>query len=371
VTGGLAPLLAPLRLGEVTLANRFVMAPMTRSASPDGVPGPDVAEYYRKRAAGGVALLISEGAFVPHPSAGADSAVPALAGGAAAEGWARVVASVHAEGAAMFCQLWHQGAARESFPAITRHPGAASLSPSGVGVDGRPAGAEATPAEVEALVAAYVEGARFARDAGFDGVEVHGAHGYLVDQFLWPPTNRRRDGYGDPLRFATDVVRAIRADLGPAFPIAFRFSQWKTGRYDARLADDPDALGGLVVALRSAGVDVLHPSTRRFWEPAFPELDPETTLAGWTRRLSGLPTVAVGSVGLDRVFIEEGQRSSGRVPAQVTDLDRLVALFERGEFDLVAVGRALLADPDWVRKHREGRRGEIAAYEPRFRDALL
>jgi len=366
MTHGIDGLLQPFERDKIKLRNRFVMAPMTREASPGGVPGADVAEYYRRRAAGGVALIVSEGSFIPHPASGWSASIPSLEGARAAEGWSRVLDAVHAEGAAMYCQLWHQGAARDDLP-ITRHPGVRSVSPSGVGPDGSPTGDCLSQGAIETLVDAYVRGARFAREVGFDGIELHGAHGYLLDQFMWERTNRRTDAYADPLRFPTEVVRAVRSVLEPDFPIVYRFSQWKPHHYDVRTASEPAVLERLVLGLESAGVDAFHPSTRRFWEPAFPEVDSETTLAGWTRRFTQLPIIAVGSVGLDQVFMDSPVARAARV----TNLDLLVACFERGDFDLIAVGRALLSDPEWVNKHASGQMAGIEPYHPRFADNLL
>ena len=119
-----------------------------------------------------------------------------------------------------------------------------------------------------------------------------------------------------------------------------------------------------------AGVDVLHPSTRRHWEPAFAELDGEDGtlgLAGWTKKLTGLPTITVGSVGLDSVFTTA---FTGEAASAVTGLERLEAQYERGEFDMVAIGRALLADPEWVEKLRTGRADEHIAFTAEHRTHL-
>jgi 2,4-dienoyl-CoA reductase-like NADH-dependent reductase (Old Yellow Enzyme family) len=243
------------------------------------------------------------------------------------------------------------------------------VGPSGVGLDGNPAGEVLTPDVIEAIIGAYADAAKFCQQIGFDGIEVHGAHGYLLDQFLWARTNLRSDNFADPLLFPTRVVSAIRAAVGPDFPIVFRFSQWKTDHYDVRLAGTPEELGVILGALHTAGVDMFHPSTRRFWEPAFPEADGQLTLAGWTRKLTGAPTIIVGSVGLDRVFMDSDNRGDP-ASAKVTDLDQLLDLFDKGHFDVVAVGRALLSEPEWVRKHASNRMEEIQPYARHFREVL-
>jgi 2,4-dienoyl-CoA reductase-like NADH-dependent reductase (Old Yellow Enzyme family) len=217
----------------------------------------------------------------------------------------------------------------------------------------------------------FARAAAAAQAAGFDGVELHGAHGYLLDQFLWEGTNRREDQYGGSLearlRFPAEVASAVRAAVGPDYPVIFRFSQWKSGDYGARIAQTPEELGTILGTLAEAGVSAFHPSTRRHWEPAFPEAagadgkggDSALGLAGWTKKLSGLPVITVGSVGLDNEF-EVTWQEGGR--SQVRGLEALLGQFGRGEFDLVAVGRVLLSDPLWVEKVREGRTEEIRPF---------
>lgn len=352
-------LFTPLTVGSLTVPNRFAMAPMTRAASPGGVPGPDVAEYYRRRAAGGVGLIITEGVRLPDPAAGFPFAVPTIAGDAVLAGWRRVVDAVHAEGGTIAPQLWHQGERRET------SDGVAPVSPSGVDPDGKPRGRALSAGELDDIAQAFATAARTARDLGFDAVELHGAHGYLLDEFLWQATNRRTDSYGGDVagrtRFPAQVVAAVRTAVGPDFPIVYRFSQWKATDYQARIADDPAQLRDLLLPLLDAGVDVLHPSTRRHYTPAFPDVDPTLSLAGWTKRVTGVPVITVGSVGLQTEFRSERE---GEVIAPAS-LDRLVAGFDAGEFDVVAVGRALLADPTWVNRLREGSLDGFNGYDAR------
>jgi 2,4-dienoyl-CoA reductase-like NADH-dependent reductase (Old Yellow Enzyme family) len=340
-------LFRPLTVRSLTVPNRFAMAPMTRQASPGGIPGADVAEYYRRRAAGGVGLIITEGVRLPAPEAGYPYAIPTLAGEAVLAGWTRVVEAVHGEGATIAAQLWHQGVMRDDAD------GVAPVSPSGIDGFGKPRGRALEADELRRVAELFARSAATARDLGFDAVELHGAHGYLLDQFLWERTNLRTDGYGGSLtartRFPAEVTAAVRAAVGPDYPIIFRFSQWKGTDYAASIADDPTQLQELLAPLAEAGVDVFHPSTRRHYVPAFPDYDHELSLAGWTKKVSGLPVIAVGSVGLQTQFRSE---KHGEV-IQPAPVDRLVEQFEAGEFDIVAIGRALLADPAWVNRVRD------------------
>ncbi|UUO01957.1 NADH:flavin oxidoreductase [Mycolicibacterium novocastrense] len=351
-------LFRPFTVRSVTVPNRFAMAPMTRQASPGGVPGADVAEYYRRRAAGGVGLIITEGIRLPDPAAGYPDSIPTIAGDEVLAGWRRVVGSVHREGATIAAQLWHQGVQRDDADGVV------PVGPSGVDGRGRPRGRALSARELPQLADQYAESAATAREVGFDAVELHGAHGYLLDEFFWDRTNLRTDEYGGSLtartRFPAEVVAAVRAAVGPDYPIIFRFSQWKGTDYTASVAADPTELQELLAPLVDAGVDVLHPSTRRHYAPAFPDHDGELSLAGWTKKVTGVPVIAVGSVGLETQFRSEKQ---GQV-IQPAPVDRLVEQFDADEFDIVAIGRALLADPAWVNRLRDGRLDGFAGYDP-------
>jgi 2,4-dienoyl-CoA reductase-like NADH-dependent reductase (Old Yellow Enzyme family) len=341
-------LFQPMRLRSLTLRNRFAMAPMTRRASPGGIPGADVAGYYARRAAGGVGLIITEGIRLAEPEAGWPSRIPTLAGDEVLAGWQTVTRAVHRHGGAIAAQLWHQGGERADTDGI------APVSPSGVNSLGEPRGRALRTEELAGVAGSFAAAARNARDVGFDAVELHGAHGYLLDEFLWARTNLRTDGYGGYLtartRFPAEVVAAVRTAVGPDFPIIFRFSQWKQTDYAASIAGDPAELQELLAPLADAGVDMFHPSTRRHHESAYPDADLELSLAGWTKKVTGAPVITVGSVGLETEFTPG--RPGGRIPP--APVDRLLDQFGSGEFDVVAIGRALLADPSWVNRLRDG-----------------
>lgn len=368
MTDAVRQLLEPVSVAGLALRNRIAMAPMTRERSPGGVPGADVADYYRQRAEGGVGLIITEG--TPPDAAGAFGAdVPRFFGADALAGWREVVAAVHDAGAKIVPQLWHVGAFDPGVIGMTDSlTGVDRVGPSGLAAPGRLLGRAMTLADVDATIMHFVEAAGAAQALGFDGVEIHGAHGYLIDQYLWAETNRRDDAYGlaDRTRFARELVAACRARVGLGFPILLRLSQWKQVDYGAWLVDDPAALERLLLPLVDAGVDVFHCSTRRFAEPAFAG-DP-TTLSGWVRRLSGRPTILVGSVTLKTDF----KAPDGKVfaAAENDDIARLEALLAQGEFDLVAIGRALIANPDWVRLLAERRLGEMRPFERHMLDVL-
>lgn len=358
-TKSVEPLFTSFEIGELKLENRFVMAPMTRKFSPNGIPGSNVAEYYRRRAENGVGLIITEGTLIEHPAAGAEPDVPHFYGEEALNGWAQVVKEVHEAGGKIAPQIWHTGMAREkkNFPDSDVNP----IGPSGISLTGEKVSEPLSVEEIQELIQAYANAASNAKKLGFDAVEIHGAHGYLIDQFFWDVTNKRTDEYGGDLvsrtRFAVDVIKAVRQAVGPNFTIIFRFSQWKVTDYNFKLAKTPDELKIFLQPLSEAGVDIFHASTRRFWKPEFEESD--LNLAGWARKITGKPSITVGSVGLDSEIMNLFTEGKGGQPA---DIDNLIDRLEREEFDLVAVGRALLADPAWVAKIREGNTEELRSF---------
>ncbi|MBY8825223.1 NADH:flavin oxidoreductase [Sphingomonas colocasiae] len=358
-------------IGGLTLRNRFVMSPMTRSFSPGGIPGGNVAAYYRRRAEGGVGLIVTEGTGIDHPAAIDHADIPRMAGEAAAGGWSTVVEQVHAAGGRIFPQLWHQGPLLGALigaspPQQLRpsghwgSPGVHSLDPDYVERAGPPARAM-TEEDIADVVHAYARSARAAQRIGFDGIAIHGAHGYLIDSFLWEDTNRRDDRWGGDLtrrsRFAVETVRAIRAAVGEGFPILFRFSQHKSQDYRARLAQSPDQLETLLGPIADAGVDIFDASTRRFWDAAF--AGSELNLAGWARKLTGRPAMMVGGAGLPP-GPADGHWRAGASGADT--IARAAEWIARGDVDLIGVGRALLANPDLVRRVAEGQ--PLAPFDP-------
>ena len=355
----LSPLFTPYRLGRLDLPNRFVLPGMQRQWCEDGTPLPKLGEYYRRCVEGGVGLVITESCAVDHTSA---TQVPFFTRitERTADAWAAIVSEVKTAGGAILMQLWHEGAIRHEGGdgPYAAYP---TLSPSGLAHGAKPNGRAATGDELEEIREAFVRSAVLARQIGVDGVEVHAAHGYLLDQFLWEETNRRADGYGGPdirdrVRFPAEIVAAIRKALGAEVLISLRFSQWKEVNYDARVAQTPQELGVMLDALRQAGVDVFHASARRYWTPEWPGSD--LGIAGWTKSLTQAPVIAVGSVGLDIDVMENffGQEAKATGEQGLQDLMRR---FGAGEFDLISVGRGHIGDQGWVNKVREGQFGDI------------
>src|SRR5450759_321694 len=241
-------LFLPFQVKTMKLPNRVVMAPMTRSFSPAGVPTAQVADYYRRRAEAAVGLIISEGTVVNRPSAANDPNVPHFWGADALAAWKQVIDGVHAAGGVMAPQLWHVGAARNRATDWVA-PGPVD-SPSGLSSPGKKFGEPMTDAAIADTIAAFARAALEAKTLGFDAIELHGAHGYLIDQFFWDGTNERTDRYGGATlvqrgQFAAEILRAVRAEVGPDYPVIIRLSQWKSQDFTVQMAKTPQQMEDL------------------------------------------------------------------------------------------------------------------------------
>jgi 2,4-dienoyl-CoA reductase-like NADH-dependent reductase (Old Yellow Enzyme family) len=321
-------LFTPFAIGPYQAKNRFVMAPMAVGNYHEGVPTAEVADHYERRAKGGAGLLITGGTIVDHPRGSAETNIGRM-NARSQETWKRITEKVHAHQAGIFCQLWHQGPLTE--------PG---IGPRAMVEDGRTVVSVAFPSDLTSVIDSFVRSARLARGAGFDGVEIHGAHGYLLDAYLRAfGTRAVATTEVSPETFVYQLVKEVRAAVGPRFPLGFRFSRWSNDEYSGNYLADPTRLQDVLLPLKQAGVDVFHASRGYgpFWLPEYKESS--LSLAGWCRRTTAMPTITVGHVGLEpRQFFSRNEGG----------LATLMSQFAEGQFDLVAVGRALLKNPDWV-----------------------
>jgi N-ethylmaleimide reductase len=319
-------LFSPILLGELTLPSRVVMAPMTRNrAGPGNVPGALAVEYYSQRASAG--LIVTEATQVSPQGVGYPG-TPGIHSDAQVAGWRRVTDAVHQAGGRIFLQLWHVG--RISHPSL-QPDGALPVAPSALAAAGEvftatgpqpfvvPRALET--AEIPKLVAQFADGARRAQAAGFDGVEFHGANGYLIDQFLRDGTNRRSDRYGGSLenraRFLIEVTEAVAGVWGTE-RVGVRLSPW--GSFNSMSDSDPRATFGYAArALAPFGLAYLH-----LVEPAGDVPAGATPLAPELKAAFGGPLMLNG--GYTRPLAE--------------------AALARGEADLVSFGASFLANPD-------------------------
>ena len=355
-------LFEPYKLKNLNLRNRVVMAPMTRNQSPGGIPTSEVVAYYSRRAKAEVGLIITEGIEVSHEASSAYPDVPRLDTKEAREGWKRVVNGIKENGGSVIAQLWHCGGFRKL--GMQPNPEVPGHTASGLVKPGKKVAHEMTLEDIKQTINAYASDAKYCEEIGFDGVEIHGAHGYLIDNFFWEGTNIRDDNYGGSIekrsQFVSEIIQAVRSNISQEFIVGLRFSQWKQHDFEAKLAHSTDDLKKVLLSPVESGLDYLHSSMRRFWESEFE--GSEENLAYWTKKISNIPTIGVGSVGLDSDFIDM------TAPSKPASIDKAIDDISKEKYDLLAVGRALLSDHEWVLKMKEGRLKDVIPYS---KEALL
>ena len=332
------------KLKNITLRNRIVMAPMTRNQSPGGIPTQEVIAYYSRRAKAEVGLIITEGIEVSHEASSAYPNVPRLDSIEAKEAWKKVVEGIKNNNGAVIAQLWHCGGFRKL--GMQPNPEVPGHTASGLVKPGKKVAHEMTLNDIKETIDAYASDAKICEEIGFDGVEIHGAHGYLIDNFFWSGTNIREDEYGGSIenrsQFVSDIIKSVRENVSENFIVGLRFSQWKQHDFEAKLASNPEELKTILTSPVESGLDYLHSSMRRFWESEFE--GSKENLAYWTKKITNVPTIGVGSVGLDSDFIDM------TAPATPTSIDKAIDDITNDKYDLIAVGRALLSDHEWVLK---------------------
>lgn len=345
---GVHPVLEPARVGGLRTANRLVVAPMTRvSAAPDGTATPEMAEYYAGFARGGFGLVVTEGIYTDAVHSQGYLNQPGLVSERHVAAWRAVASGVHEGRTSIVAQLMHAGALSQGNPYRDGTAGPSAVEPRGAqmpeygGHGPWPVPREMGPADIEEAVGGFVASALNARRAGFDGVEVHGANGYLLDQFLTDYTNLREDSYGGPLanrvRLMAEVVTAIRAAVGPDWCIGVRLSQTKVNDFQYRWPGGARDAEVIFAELTAAGATYLHfASGGREWIDTA-QLDGGPTVTALAREVSGLPVIANGGMH---------------------DPDLSAQVLTDGHADLVSVARGALVHPDLPRRLAQGRASE-------------
>ncbi|TYP74648.1 alkene reductase [Paenibacillus methanolicus] len=337
-------LLQPVRIGDWRLRTRIAMAPMTRGFADDatGAVNENIAAYYRKRAEDGIGLIITEG-ITPSPLGKGTFGVPGLYAKEQANSWRGVTEAVHDAGGTIIAQLWHVG--RLTHPDLIG--GRAPQAPSALQAEGlvhrlrKPFAMPSamTADEIRQVVWDYERAARYAVEAGFDGVEIHGAHGYLIDQFASTSTNSRADRYGgsrsNRLRLMKEALEAVGGAVGME-RVILRFSELKDDQPGFRWEEPEAEIEAFVDAFREVGLRVIHPSTNSFAQPiAGGRKFHELVRQRWDGAI-------IGVGGLTADAADEAIRA--------------------GIIDLAAFGRPLLANPDFAARLRGGQ--PLVAYEP-------
>lgn len=367
VVQDLNPLFQEITVNTTKVRNRFVMPAMQRGGVKNYSPTPEMADILRRCGEGGSGLIICEGAAPDHPSSYWQPIFGTITD-TNKDGWRRIAEAVTGTGAIYLMQLWHPGAIRllaENIP--NPYPDHEALSPSGLVQEGRTNGVAMTRKELMEIRDGYVRSAVIAKEIGAHGIEIHAAHGYLLDLFLWHETNVRDDEYGgntlvERARFPAEIVFAIRAATGPDFIISLRFSQWKEVDYGAKIANSPDDLRPFIALMEQSGVDLFHVSTRRFDKAEWPDLDPRRSLASWVKSMTSKPVIAIGSVGLTTDLAQDIFDDKDPELQVGKDLDRVSLAMEAGDFDFIGVGRAHIANNDFVRLVRDGETARMKTF---------
>jgi 2,4-dienoyl-CoA reductase-like NADH-dependent reductase (Old Yellow Enzyme family) len=347
-------LFSPYTLNGHTLKNRIGVAPMTRmSAGPEGIPRQDVLDFLVRRAQNGVSLIYSEAIIIDTESAQGYPGQARLLTPAQIDAWKPVTAAIRAAGAVSIMQMFHCG--RVSW--LDVNPAKRVIAPSAIA--GRslnpltqapyPVPEAMNEKDIAHAIQGFVRTAQGAIAAGFDGIEVHGAHGYLISQFLSPYSNQRTDGYGGSTegryRFAHEVIQAVRAVVPKNKILTFRISNWGMPDLDVSLFGTQAEYQAVVRLLAQEPIDALSLSTYNFADKAF---GTDQTMAQLTRAVCPLPLLLCGGI-----------------------YDRATAESASDQADIVLSGKSLLLNPNWVaditaRKPLTPYRGEQAniAYGP-------
>jgi 2,4-dienoyl-CoA reductase-like NADH-dependent reductase (Old Yellow Enzyme family) len=334
-------LFSTITVGALTLRNRVAVSPMTRvSAAEDGRATAQMVAYYETFARGGWGLVETEATYVDEEYSQCRDRQPGLATAVHRDAWRRVVEAVHARGAAIFVQLQHAGALAES-----RRHRPDSLAPSPIEPRGRRPLAtprEATHHDIVQIQASFAAAAVRAVEAGFDGVELHGSNGYLIDQFLTDYTNRRADEYGgsveNRVRFAAETVRVVRGVVPDGFPVGIRLMQGKSNDPDYAWPGGEEDAVAIFRAVVAAGASFLH--------------------------LGGLHAESAGRVGGPRLAALAKEVTAAAVIANggLEDPVRAEHMLRAGRADVVSLARGALANPDWPQ--RVGAGLSLARYDP-------
>ncbi len=334
-------LLSPASINKVQLKNRIIMAPMTREHCHNFIPNDKVSDYYSRYASGGISAIITEAIGVC--ASGIDSNSLPLVTSNAVNIWDQIRIRAEKYDCLILPQIWHKGGLN-------------------IGTSLAPCKSDYFDKSITILddkgiaeiIAAFVNAAVAFNLAGFRGIEIHAAHGYLLDQFMWVRTNIRKDHYGVRSQIATEIIKNIRACVGSDLIISFRVSQWKVNAFDAQIAQSPQELELLLGPISDAGVDVFHASSRRFDQTEFDIKNAEKmNLAGWIKRITGKQTITVGGIG----------------DALVNDPVRTINHLERNlgnHYDFVAVGRGLLANHDLVNIIKNRHFSKLIKFHPKM-----
>ncbi|MCW3463976.1 NADH:flavin oxidoreductase [Chitinophaga nivalis] len=336
------PALAPYHIGQQLIKNRMAVAPMSRaSATTAGVPTAAMEAYYEKFATGGFGMIISEGLYTDQIASAAYPQQPGIVTPAQVAAWQQLVHTVKAQDTVFIAQLMHAGALSQHLPntlapsVVT--PLGRKLRSYGGGDGPFPIPAAMTTIDIQQAIAGYAHAAQQAARAGFDGVEIHAANGYMPDQFLTEYTNLREDAYGGTVanrfRIIAEIMAAVKQVVPADFIVGLRLSEGKVNDYSYRWKGGADTARAILEEVRRVQPSYVHISgeggsweTTGFYETG-------ESLTGLAKQLVQQPVIANGNLG----------------DAAVVD-----RVLQEGHADFISLGKAALANPDWPERIRRG-----------------
>jgi 2,4-dienoyl-CoA reductase-like NADH-dependent reductase (Old Yellow Enzyme family) len=336
-------LFSPTNIKDIELANRIGLAPMTRtSATAEGLATEEMAQYYTNFAKGGFSLILTEGTYTDDQYSQGYFNQPGIINKEQINAWEKVTKSVKQQGAKIFVQLMHAGALSQGNRFVSNTAGPSAVKPQGeqLGFYGGSGEftlpKEMTEADIADVIKGFVIAAKNAKEAGFDGIEIHGANGYVLDQFLTDYTNKRQDQYGgsleNRLRLPIEVVKAVREAVGADYPVGIRLSQAKVNDSDHKWKGGESDAEVIFTKFVDAGIDYIHIAEPNAAVPAFGETGP--SLVELVKKYTNTVVIANGSLG---------------------DPDVAEALLNERKADIVTIGKAALANQDWANKVKNGK----------------
>ena len=331
-------LFSPFMINNFKLKNRIGLAPMTRMSSvKDSIPRQDVLDFLVRRARNGAAIVYTEAIVTDYESAQGYPGQARILKDKQIEAWKPVVESIRSEGAVSIMQIFHCG--RMAWPEV--NPAGRIIAPSAVAPRQNnpitnapyPVPEEITLLEIEQVIEGFIETAKGAIAAGFDGVEIHGAHGYLISQFLSSYSNKRSDTYGGAIenryRFAHEVIQAVRTVIPDDRLMIFRISNWGVADMDISLFESKEEYQEIIKLLSKEPIDVLSVSTYMYGDKAF---STDQNMAQITREVTSLPVLICGGIH-DRETADDALKDA----------------------DIILSAKSLLLNPDWVEDVRTGK----------------
>lgn len=343
---------------KINLKNRFVMAPVPTGFVENGVPTEGNIQFYGKRAES-VGLIIAGSINIDHHTASNNEKLPNINTEEEITAWRKITDKVHSKDGKIVGQIWHSGGFRKlGQPNLSSE----ATTPSGL-FNGEKIGEPMTEDEIKNMILKFADAATNVKKAGFDGVEIHGAHGGLIHDFFCDKTNKRTDEYGiSRTLFAEEVIKACRQAVGDSFPIFFRISNFKMYDLNAQLASSPEEFKDFILPLSNAGVDIFDCSALCFTDAAFKGF--EGSLAYWTKIITNKPTINIGSVGSNKPFLHDVSEIINKIvnnpnssnnnslckETKIYNIEALDKSLKNKEFDLIALGRPLLLDAEWINK---------------------